>query len=95
VADPYRLQACERVPGITAGRLLSGRSNTGKFTKKIDAALYLGKSAGLYQQLSSSEAAILAQLRTGKLFLKGYLHKINRSETAECDCGNIESIPHL
>jgi hypothetical protein len=33
---------------------------------KIDAALHLGKSAGLYQQLISSEAAMLVQIRTGK-----------------------------
>jgi hypothetical protein len=38
------------------------KKETGKFTKKIDAALYLGKSAELYQQLNSIEAAILAQL---------------------------------
>ncbi|KAI9759546.1 MAG: hypothetical protein M1840_003258 [Geoglossum simile] len=48
--------------GITVRRLLSGRSNVGSFTKKIDAALHLGKSAELYQQLTSSEAAILTQL---------------------------------
>ena len=50
-----------------------GRLETGRFMKKVDAALYLGKAAGLYQQLISSEAAILAQLRTGKTFLKGYI----------------------
>jgi hypothetical protein len=33
---------------ITTGPLLSGRADTGKFTKKIDAALYLGKAAGIY-----------------------------------------------
>ena len=52
-------------------------------------------AAGLYQQSSSSEAAILAQLRTGKTFLKDYLHKINVSKTANCDCGFTESIPHF
>ena len=77
------------------GPLLAGRSNTGKFTRKIDAVLYLGKAVGLYQQLNSVEAAILAQLRTGKLFLKEYLYKINALETALCDCGLIESIQHF
>jgi hypothetical protein len=81
--------------GITARRLLLGRSIVGSFTKKIDAALHLGKSAELYQQLTSSEAAILTQLRTNKSFLKGYLHKINASETADCDCGVKESISHF
>jgi hypothetical protein len=80
---------------LRLGPLLSGKSDTGRFTKKIDAALHLGKSAGLYQQLTSSEAAILTQLRTSKSFLKEYLHKINASETVDCDCGTIESIPHF
>ena len=63
--------------------------------KKVDATLCLGKAAGLYQQLIGSEAAILAQLRTGKTFLKGYLYTINASETAVCKCGLVESIPHF
>ncbi|KAI9765376.1 MAG: hypothetical protein M1840_007456 [Geoglossum simile] len=58
----YLMTQALKDAGITARRLLSGRSNVGSFTKKIDAALYLGKSAELYQQLTSSEAAILTQL---------------------------------
>lgn len=70
------------------------KEETGKFTKKIDAALHLGKLVELYQQLNSAEAAILTQLWTGKTFLKEYLHKIKASETAACDCGDTESIAH-
>jgi ribonuclease HI len=40
-------QALKRAE-IIIGPLLSGRSNTGKFIRKINAALYLGKAAGLY-----------------------------------------------
>jgi len=54
-------QALKRAKIIT-GPLLLGRSNTGKFIRKIDIALHLKKAAGLYQQLISFEAAILAQL---------------------------------
>jgi hypothetical protein len=79
----------------TTGPPLSKKMDTGKFTRKIDAALHLGKSAMLYQQMNSTEAAILTQLRTGKTFLKVYLHKINASETAACECGLTESIPHF
>jgi hypothetical protein len=46
-------------------RAESGRptkKETGKFTSKIDIALHLGKSAELYQQLNSIEAAVLTQL---------------------------------
>jgi hypothetical protein len=57
--------------------------------------LHLGKSAELYRQLNSKEAAILTQLRTGKTFLKEYLFKIKASETATCDCGFTESIAHF
>ena len=61
----------------------------------VDAALHLGKAAGLYQQLDSAEAAVLTQLRTGKTSLKVYLYKIKAAETAECECGLVESIPHF
>lgn len=70
-------------------------AETGMFTRKIDAAFHLGKSAELYRQLSSAEAAILTQLRTGKTFLNEYLHKIKASDTALCDCGSVESIAHF
>jgi len=33
---------------IIIGPLLLGRSNTGKFIRKINAALYLEKAVGLY-----------------------------------------------
>ena len=67
----------------------------GKFTRKMDAALHLGKAAALYQELNSAEAAILTQLRTSKTRLNVYLYKIKVAETAECECGLIESIPHF
>jgi hypothetical protein len=80
---------------VIAGPLPPKRAETGKFTRKIDAAFHLGKSAEMYQQLNSVEAAILTQLRTGKTSLNVYLHKIKASETALCDCGCIESIAHF
>jgi hypothetical protein len=70
-------------------------AETGKFTRKIDAAFHLGKSAEIYRQLNSIEAGILTQLRTGKTFLNEYLHKIKASDTAACDCGCTESIAHF
>ncbi|KAF2733033.1 hypothetical protein EJ04DRAFT_389240, partial [Polyplosphaeria fusca] len=62
-------------------------AETGKFTRKIDAAFHLEKSAEIYQQLNSTEAGILTQLRTGKTFLNEYLHKIKAADTAACECG--------
>jgi hypothetical protein len=71
------------------------KKETGKFTRKIDTALHLGKSVKLYQQLNSIEAAVLTQLQMGKNFLKEYLYKIKASETAMCDCRSTESIAHF
>jgi hypothetical protein len=76
-------------------KLTGAKTETGKFTRKIDAALHLSKAAELYQQLNSNEAAIFTQLRTGKTFLKEYLFKIKALETANCDCGFTESIAHF
>jgi len=51
------MQALKRAK-IIIGPLLAGRSNIGKFTRKINIALYLRKAIGLYQQLISFKAAI-------------------------------------
>jgi hypothetical protein len=61
-------QALKRV-WTAIGSLLSGGLDAGKFTKKIDISPHLGKATRLYQQSSNSEAAVFAQLRTGKSFL--------------------------
>jgi len=80
---------------VIAGPPLPKWAETGKFTRKIDAAFHLGKSAEIYQQLNSTEAAILTQLRTGKTFLNEYLYKIKATDTVACDCGCRESIAHF
>ncbi|KAF9728465.1 zinc knuckle [Paraphaeosphaeria minitans] len=56
----YLIKQALKKANITTGPLLAGRADVGKFTRKIDAALHLGKVAALYQQLNSGEAAILA-----------------------------------
>lgn len=91
----YLVKQALKKANITTGPLLAGRPDVSKFTRKVDAALHLGRAAALYQQLNSGEAAILTQLRTGKTSLKVYLYKIKAAETAECECGLIESIPHF
>jgi ribonuclease HI len=91
----YLVKQALKKAKITAGPLLAGRPDVGMFTRKMDAALHLGKAAAIYQQLNSSEAAILAQLRTGMTRLNIYLYKIRAAETVECECGLTESIPHF
>jgi hypothetical protein len=73
----------------------SKKTETGKFTRKIDIVLHLGKLTELYKQLNDIEAAILIQLQTEKTFLKKYLYKIKTSETAACNCKFTESIVHF
>jgi hypothetical protein len=68
----------------------------GKYTVEMDKAL-LGKHVKqLYDNFKHPEASILAQLRTGKARLNGYLHKIKAAETDIWACGQAtESVKHF
>jgi ribonuclease HI len=55
----YLIQLALKGVYTTAKSAELKKTETGKFTRKIDAALHLGKAAELYQQLNSKEAAIL------------------------------------
>ncbi|PVH90379.1 hypothetical protein DM02DRAFT_681160 [Periconia macrospinosa] len=81
----YLVKQALKKADITTGPLLAGRPDVGKFTRKMDAALHLGKAAALYQELNSAEAAILTQLRTCKTRLNIYLYKIKEVGKAETE----------
>jgi len=51
----------------------------------------------LYSNLSlKAEASVLIQMRTEKIALHGYLHKINRSEEPWCGCGQAyQTVRHI
>ena len=69
---------------------------TGKSTQSIDCALPGKHTRLLYDSLSKPQAALLAQLRTGKSRLNDYLARINAVETAQCGCGTgRETIRHF
>jgi ribonuclease HI len=72
-------------------------SKTGRFTKKVDKALPGRHTRLLYDNLCRTDAAILAQLRTGMARLNEYLSKIAATETDECECGCgvVESVVHF
>jgi hypothetical protein len=69
---------------------------TGKYSRKIDAAL-LGKyTRQLYDKLSRKEASVLAQLRTGMARLNTYLYRIRAETTDYCECGQAqETVDHF
>ena len=54
------------------------------------------KGAQLYQGLTKPEAAILVQLRSGKIGLGGYLKRIKVVDTAVCQCQRSnETVSHI
>jgi len=68
----------------------------GKFTRELDTALPGRHVKKLYDGLNRQEASILAQLRTGKTRLRGYLYDIGKEETEMCDCGvERETVEHF
>ncbi len=79
-----------------AGKQLPLPPLVGKFTQSIDCALPGKHTRLLYDSLSKPQAALLAQLRTGKSRLNDYLAKINAVESDECGCGTgRETVRHF
>ena len=75
------------------GRIPEG---TRRFTTNLDTALPGKHTKALHDNLSSGEASILAQLRTGKSALNGFLYRIGHAETAQCECGHQkETVEHF
>ena len=66
--------------------------SVGAFSKRINNALPGKHTRLLYDPLSSREAAILSQLRTGILRLNYYLAQIGAVLSAECACGQGKEI---
>ncbi len=85
------------VPAAVANTHRGRRVETGWHTKRIDASHANGHTRDLYNSLTASRAAILAQLRTGICRLNSYLHKINAADSVNCDCayGLPETVPHF
>ena len=68
----------------------------GKYSKEIDIALPGKHTRTLYDFLKRREACVLAQLRTGMVRLNGYLCRIGKAESDQCECGQArETIKHF
>ena len=68
---------------------------TGQFIKKLDQALPGKHPKKLYNGLSRSQAALLAQARSGYCRLNSYLHRISAAESNLCECGALENTRHF
>lgn len=80
-----KLLACRTLP-----------EKAGAFSKKVDLALPGRHTRELYDKLSSQEASVLAQLRTGMARLNYYLHQIGSAPSAACACGHTrETVEHF
>lgn len=68
----------------------------GKYTWSLDYALPGTHTLPLYKALSSKEASILIQARTGKSHLNTSLYQIRVAEYAQCDCNQgEETVRHV
>ena len=68
----------------------------GQYTWKTDQALPGKHTLCLYRSLTSDQAAILIQARTGHCRLNQYLSRIGVVDEAKCSCGHDkETIRHL
>ena len=96
---PIRLAYSKAKAADYPSRAKPARANkASSFTRKIDTAIsvkHTKHTKTLYNTLSREDAAVLAQLRTGKCSLNGYLFKIKRADTKRCGCGSVETIPHV
>jgi len=70
--------------------------NVGKHSKKIDTALPGKHTKTIYDQLTSREASMLVQLRTGMSRLNGHLYRIKAAPSDRCACGQArETVDHF
>jgi hypothetical protein len=72
------------------------QSRTGRLTRAIDGELPQKHTIKIYNTLSSPEAFIMAQLRTGHNRLKSYLFCFSLAEDDQCECGAAsDTVRHL
>lgn len=95
------LSSCKRTVRETVLRMwkdtwttqATGRQYRSHFGSEI---ISQKKGAQLYQGLTKPEAAILVQLRSGKIGLGGYLKRIKVVDTAVCQCQRSnETVSHI
>lgn len=74
----------------------TARSLLCRHTQQIDKAAPGPHVYELYSRLNATDAAILAQLRTGKSRLNSHLGRFDAAPSVECDeCGEPETVEHF
>ena len=85
---------------VTAARKTQGGwalpAEIGKHSRRVDKALPGKHTRKLYDAMTAAQARVLAQLRTGKIRLNSYLHKIGAAASGGCLCGHsAETVDHF
>lgn len=97
---PQLLSSCKRMIKQEIRR----RWNTSWNTYTTTGGLYRYRRGGLldrhineiYTQDTKAESSVLIQMRTEKISLQGYLHKIKRADTPWCECNNsYQTVNHI
>lgn len=66
------------------------------FTRTIDSALPKQHMAKVYDPLTTQDALILVQLRTGHFGLNSHLARIRKADSTRCQCGaEEETVRHF
>lgn len=99
-AEDKVYKAKSTVLGLALAKIRSkGRhipEGVGKWTKAMDMAFPGKHTRRLYDGLEKKDASLLAQLRTNKTKLRGYLGIIGAAETEICACGRgVEGVRHF
>ena len=79
----------------TRTSLFEKDKKTGRYSRNLDKALPGKHTRKLYASLSREEASVLSQLRTGKCRLNEHLQRICITESADCVCGQAETVRHF
>ena len=91
-----RVMEIDRATAEKSGKAIRRQAPNPTQHQRIVQAKRCKTGVRLYKDLTWKETSVLARLRTGHCGLNGFLHRINRSDTANCECGyERETVKHF